>query len=87
MTEPNNRVWIELEPPAREHYAEVGDDRAAKLTRLLARLCAPGDQAPVCRWNEDKRRYQLIYGPMRIETLSEHGQWFDLDYLGREADA
>jgi hypothetical protein len=91
--EPSNRVWIELErPDLNEDRQRIGDERAALLTNLLKRLAAPDDVAssPVCRYREHDHKgrfvgvYELVYGPMRVETLNDHGSWFNLDYFGRE---
>lgn len=78
-----NNVWIELEPP--KGVEGLGEQRAEYMTKLLARLCDPEDKPiPVCRWNSTKAHYELIYGGMRIETLTDNGQWFNLEYFGRD---
>lgn len=86
-----NRVWIELDPPRPEgkktgpYDHALGHERAKLATNMLARLCGPEDgPAPVIRWNETKLQYDHISGPMRVESLTDHGQWFNLDYMGRD---
>jgi hypothetical protein len=87
-----NRVWIELDRPEDQDEAAaiaLGDERAALMTRLLVRLCEPGE-APTCKYrHRDHKghylgRFELAYGPMRVETLNDNGQWFSLDYFGRD---
>jgi hypothetical protein len=80
-----DRVWIELEKPDAQtsNAEETGNYRASLLTRMLNKLCEPSECLTV-RWNHKERKYQIIYSPMRIETLHDDGQWFDLEYLGRE---
>jgi len=85
-------VWIELPRPDAKDEAErikQGDECATLMTRMLARLCKYEGEAPVCQYRERDHkgrylgRFVLIYGPMRMETLNDNGQWFSLDYFGR----
>jgi hypothetical protein len=89
MTDTMQRVWIELDPPyAKGKPADhaLGHKRAAQLTAMFARLMAPGDKPPVFRWNESRVQYDKIDGPMSIQGMADSGAWFNLDYLGRDAD-
>jgi hypothetical protein len=87
--EQNNRVWIEFEPPTegkgRPYDHALGHHRAKLATAMLARLCGPEDgPPPLIRWNESRLAYDHISGPMSVQGLPDHGQWFNLDYFGRE---
>jgi hypothetical protein len=83
-----NRVWIEVDPPfvkGKPADHALGHQRAARLTAMLARLCGPEDRPPEFRWNESRLQYDKIDGPMSIQGSTDHGFWFNLDYLGRDA--
>lgn len=88
------RIWIELErPEGKDEAARIalGDERAVLMTRMLARLCAADDPPPVCKYRDRDHkghyfgRFELVYGPMRVETLNDNGSWFNLEYFGRDA--
>ncbi len=78
-----NRVWIELEKPRDDAHA---DEICRKANRMLDRLLPPAEPG-VDRsrffWLTRDKRYAIgsYYG---YYTLSDWGDWFNLDYLGRE---
>lgn len=72
----SNNVWIELERPRNdEHAAEI----CGQANRMLKRLgVTSGD------FGWDSTRKQYTYGmPMGYRGLTDRGEWFNLDYLGR----
>lgn len=73
-----NRVWIELEQPVDDSHAmEV----CAMANNMLQRLSS----VPLAdRFGWDSKRKQFTYGgPMGYRGLTDRGEWFDLEYLGR----
>jgi hypothetical protein len=76
-----NRVWIELEKPVDDAH---GEKIAELATRMLNRL-SPEDKGYKFMWSEDRHMY--MYGnTMGFMYLTDRGQWFNLDHLGREAE-
>ncbi len=78
-----NRVWIELELPAAGEPA-VGHDRAKALSRVLAKLGVDrGSYDPV--WFDEKKwRYAFVESAAgSFYWASDHGEWFNLDYLAK----
>lgn len=76
-----NRVWIELEKPRdAEHAAQICD----KANRMLARLREPDSvQHNQFAWSDSRAQY--MYGsPMGYTYCVDRGEWFNLDYVGRE---
>lgn len=78
-----NRVWIELErptaPPGEAREAQAA--AIAELATNLLRRIMP-DSHKRFLWSEKKG--QFMYGdPMGYTYLSDNGEWFNLDYLGR----
>lgn len=82
MTERKHRVWIELEPTSDE---ETGKARAALLSRMLKRLGADfGRHEPVF-WHPRHHRYCFTRDVAGGYTeAGDHGNWFNLDFFGRE---
>ena len=78
-----NRVWIELELPPRDD-ARLGHDRAAAASKMLRKLGdATGDYEPV--WFDEKKwRYAFVLSSAgTFVWATDHGHWFNLDYLAR----
>ena len=72
----SNNVWIELEKPKDEaHAVEI----CKKANNMLKRLgVTSGD------FGWDSKRKQYTYGAaMGYTGLTDRGEWFNLDYLGR----
>jgi hypothetical protein len=83
----SNRVWIEIEWPqecaSKEERDALGKERAEALSRLIERL---GGEKDFCFWHPNLRSGQGIYcfgGKMGFVEASDHGHWFNLDFLGR----
>jgi hypothetical protein len=77
-----NRVWIELEKPRDAAHAE---EICVLANRMIDRLCEPPEEGVERReffWDEDDKRY-CFGGQMGYMTLSDRGEWFNLDYFGR----
>jgi hypothetical protein len=75
-------VWVELERTkdnARNHLS------AALANRMLERLSDPEDLPLSARfnWSEHEGRYRYG-GPMGYRVLTDDGEWFNLEHLGRE---
>lgn len=80
-TKPANRVWIELEKP---RDAEHADEVCALVNNMLRKLLGgDGDTDRGFFWSTRESRY-AYGGPMGYTILRDNGEWFDLDYLGRE---
>ena len=79
------RVWIELDYPA-GMTNEQADKACEQATRMLRRLVLPEQAhlAPVFFWHKDKQKYALQYSDKTFKILEDNGDWFMLDYLGRE---
>jgi hypothetical protein len=76
------KVWIELPPPRDDAEAEA---IVAKANRMLARLRKPEDVSSSCEFHWDARRRCYCYGsPMGHVECGDRGEWFSLDYFGRE---
>jgi hypothetical protein len=72
-----NRIWIELERPKDQTHA----DQIAKLANNVLRKI--GDGTREFFW-DSKDHIWCIGGDMGYVTLSDNGEWFNLDYLGKE---
>lgn len=78
---PNIGVWIELE---RSSDNDRNHRSAAMANAMLERLAIP-DQLPLTArfsWNESRKLYDYG-GPMGVRSLTDDGEWFDLEHLGR----
>jgi len=74
---PKHGVWLEFEPPRdKEHALEVCKLGTALLRKLGA---APGVELFL-----DERHMLYCYGgDMGYFTLTDHGHWFNLEYMAR----
>lgn len=75
-----NRVWIELEHPGDDH--SLGYARAKLANQMLERL----HNTPPTNsfwWNADKFTY-CFGGDSGFTECGDNGQWFSLDFLGRD---
>lgn len=80
-----NKIWIELEKPKSNSHA---DDACRLANNMLKRLCKPediveGDPPRQFFYSENECCY-CYGGAMGYTTLSDNGEWFNLDYFGRE---
>lgn len=75
------RVWFELERPPLELPVEdqdrIANDRAAKLSAVIERLCGAKDY---CFWLTKQRRY-AFGGQMGFVEATDDGHWFNLDHF------
>lgn len=77
----NNRVWMELELPSVD-TPELGHQRAAAATKLLAKLGIGYEGYPAVWFDETKRRYAFTQSSAGTFLWAEdHGHWFNLDKL------
>lgn len=78
-----DKVWIELPVPRDDAH---GHEIAKKANRMLARLRGPfHNPATENQFMWDPVRKQWGLGSiMGFATLGDNGEWFNLDYLGRE---
>lgn len=82
-----NRIWIELDnkPPKEikaDKRTEFHNEQCRLANNLLKRLF--GDEpAPIFFYSERSCTYCLRESGM-FRELSDSGEWFNLDYLGRE---
>jgi len=75
------KIWIELE---RTPSAEFNQRQAELANKMLKRLSEPGD--PTNRgfnWSKHEGRY-TYGGPMGYRVLTDDGEWFNLEYFGRD---
>lgn len=74
----SNNVWIELEKPRDDaHAKEICEQANRMLQRMLG-------TAPWGRFGWDGERKQYKFGGlMGYRGLTDRGEWFNLDYLGR----
>lgn len=82
-----NRVWIELEMPFTDDKIdhELGHARAKLATNLIQRLGAdPAHNQNFWWWPEKLTYCYSRYGHGGYVTLSDCGEWFNLDFFGRE---
>ena len=75
-----NRVWIEIEWHKDE---SVRKERAACMTRMLQRL-SPEFSGEITAGPYHYRYYSAR--PGGFVELVDRGEWFNLDWLGREVD-
>lgn len=74
----NNRIWIELDKPRDAAHAQ---EMCELANQMLARLGVSHGRRFF--WSERESCY--CYGEgMGYTTLSDRGEWFNLDYLGRD---
>lgn len=74
------RVWIELEVPKDEAQAKRIGELA---TTMLQRLNAPEKTDYSFWWSECEQRW-CFGGNMGYRVLADNGEWFNLEYFGRE---
>ena len=74
-----DRVWIELDKPIDDAHAE---EICKKANRMLARMGSSGGRGFF--WSPSRQQYGYGDGMGHI-GLPDRGDWFNLDYLGREA--
>ena len=79
---PANRVWIELEKPRNAAHGQQVAELANNMLRRLRGPVGPDTWETVFEW-DDTRKVFLYGGPMGWTTLTDRGQWFNLDFLGR----
>lgn len=86
-----NKIWIELEHPSTLQDATAAErlafakEQCRLANNMLVRL-AHHEQLPLANtffWLASENRYGFG-GHTGYETLSDHGKWFNLDYLGRD---
>ena len=76
-----SKVWIELERPENKEHAE---EQCKLVNNMLTRLGAKGQS-----FFYDKRTlgYSLETSPGGCyKELLDNGEWFNLDFLGREGE-
>lgn len=79
---PQNLIWIELAKPRDKAHAEQQCELA---NRMLEKLCDPKDRENQRKFFTSDGRYPYCFGgPMGYTELADRGEWFNLDYLGRE---
>lgn len=71
----DHRVWIELEVSA---TPEANHKRAELANNMLSRLI--GKKVKPFWYNDNLSCY--CYGEVEYTTLSDNGQWFDLEVVG-----
>jgi hypothetical protein len=72
-----NRIWIELERPKDAAHAEL----IAKLANNVLRKIGIATRAFF--WDE-KDQIWCFGNDMGYTTLGDNGEWFNLDYLGKD---
>lgn len=85
MEAKKNLVWIELPAPASK---EDGEEQCRLANNMLERLTSKEDVANNSFFymeNKSGRFTLCLGGPYGYVELPDRGQWFNLDYLGREA--
>lgn len=70
------RIWIELDAPTNKAHAE---EQCSLANVMLQRL---GVTAGRFSWN-DTRKHYCFGTAMGRAALTDRGEWFDLEYLGR----
>lgn len=77
-----NKVWIELERPRDEEH---GKQIAALANNMLKRLIKPEDQPNMREFFWDAKDHIWCIGNDNgYITLSDNGEWFNLDYIGQD---
>lgn len=77
-----NAVWIELERPDGDAHAQV---ICGLANNMLARLREDAQDPNRFTWNERRKLFE--YGsPMGTKVLTDNGNWFSLDFMGRPLD-
>jgi len=76
--QPPNKVWIELDRPRDEAHAE----QIAELINKVMRKIEPTNTREFF-WDA-KERVWCIGDAMGYVTLNDNGEWFNLDYLGKD---
>jgi uncharacterized protein CbrC (UPF0167 family) len=79
-----NRIWIELDTPNNDEHAE---EQCRLANNMLQRLAEkPEYMQRQFFWLKNSRRY-AFGGLMGYNELTDRGEWFNLDYLGRDIPA
>jgi hypothetical protein len=95
MARTENRIWIELDKPPRDMHdardRKAFYDRQCELANNVLRRLSPRadmEGQPISKfwYSEHEARY-CYGGPGGYRTLSDNGEWFNLDYLGRPLTA
>ena len=77
-----DRIWIELEVDPADMAVNV---RRAKLASSMFRKLGVKHEAFL--WHEKRKAYVHNTGPDGgFHTLDDNGQWFNLAWLGKEAE-
>lgn len=76
-----NRIWIELEKP---RDAVHGEEICALANRALRRLSGDS-RTRAFWWSVHENRY-CLGDDGGYKVLEDNGEWFNLDYLGREIE-
>lgn len=82
-----NRIWFELEPPkgnTPDERQKIGDARCELANNLLQRI-DPGTEYRFF-YSADKCMYAYGYRNGSYRYLLDHGEWMNLDYMGRPLD-
>lgn len=89
----NNRVWIELEHPAKDDgkvakgrtaagIVEIAEARAKAMSAMLKRLGADYGTHDAVFWSDRSGRYCFTRDSAGgFVEASDCGQWYNLDYL------
>jgi hypothetical protein len=74
-----NKIWIELERPRDEAHAQ---QIASLANNVLRKLNASNNGEREFFWDA-RDRIWCLGGDMGYMTLSDNGEWFNLDWLGK----
>lgn len=78
-----NRVWIELELPSLDK-PEIGEQRAEAASKVLKKLGFNTGDYPAVWFDKEKHRYAFVINSIgNFFWASDHGHWFDLDFLAK----
>lgn len=77
-----NKIWIELEKPKDKEHADL---QCTLANRVLERMGAKGQSF---FYSQRLALYCIESSPGgTYKELTDNGEWFNLDYLGREVDS
>lgn len=74
------RVWIELDKPVDDEHAE---ELCALANKMLSRLNESSESQGGFSWSPNEHRYMFSHGGHTYKYLADNGEWFNLEYFGR----
>lgn len=78
-----NSIWVELEKPKNDEHAKLQCELANKM---LQRIMGSGVELTNKFFYSDRTKRYCFGGYNGYYDCVDNGQWFNLDYFGRDLD-